>query len=163
MSIQRWDPWRDILSLRDAMNGLLEESFVRPRAELMAMTTGMPLDLRETDDAFIVETVLPGVSQDQVNISVLGDTLRISAEVRESEQHQQARWLIRERRFGSFERSLTLPAPVRPDDAEADFKDGILTIRLPKSEPAAAREIQVRSTMSATETEGENESGEQQR
>lgn len=146
MSIQRWDPFRDIITLREAMNNLLEESFVRPRAGIAAMTGGMPLDLRETDQAFIVETVLPGAKPDNVDISVLGDTLRIAAEIKdESEGRQGEKWLVRERRFGRFERAITLPTAVNAEQAQADFTDGILTITLPKAEAARPRSIQVRS------------------
>lgn len=151
MSIQRWDPWRDIISLREAMNSLLDDSFARPRAELAVMTTGMAIDLRETEGAYIVETVLPGATSDNVNISVLGDTLRISAEVSESQEQQDAKWLIRERRYGSFERSLKLPSQVRADEAEAEFRDGILTVTLPKAEESRARQIPVRSVVPTSE------------
>ena len=143
MSIQRWDPWRDIISLREAMNSLLEDSFARPRAELSAITTGMAIDLRETDDAYVVETVLPGATTDDVEISVLGDRLRIAAEISESQEQQEAKWLVRERRFGSFERSITLPGNVRADDAAANFRDGILTVTLPKAEESRARQIPI--------------------
>jgi HSP20 family protein len=146
MTIQRWDPWRDILSLREAMNSLLEDSFARPRAELAAMTTGMAIDLRETEDAFVVETVLPGATADNVNISVLGDVLKISARIDESQEQQEARWIMRERRYGAFERTISLPSQVKADEAEAEFRDGILTITLPKSGESRARQIPVRST-----------------
>jgi HSP20 family protein len=144
MSIQRWDPLRDIVTLREAMNSLLEESFVRPRAGMIAMTGGMAIDLRESDQAYIVETVVAGAKPEDVEISVLGDTLRIAVEVREGDDRQGEKWLLRERRFGRFERSLTLPAQVRADEATADFQDGILTISLPKAEAARPRSIPVR-------------------
>lgn len=144
MSIQRWDPWRDIVSLREAMNSLLEESFVRPRGGALT-TAGMPIDLRETDDSYIVETVLPGAKPENVDISVLGDNLRISAEVRDEGERSGEKWLVRERRFGRFERSITLPTQVKADQATADFRDGILTITLPKSEAARPRSIPVRA------------------
>jgi HSP20 family protein len=143
MSIQRWDPWRDIVSLREAMNSLLEESFVRPRAGV-GQTAGMPLDLRETDDGYVVETIVPGAKPEDVEISVLGDTLRISAEVQDKSEQSGEKWLIRERRFGRFERALTLPMQVKADAATADFRDGVLTISLPKAEVARPRSIQVR-------------------
>lgn len=146
MSIQRWDPWRDIISLREAMNSLLEESFARPRAGVAAMVSGMPVDLHETDDAYIVETVLPGATVDDVEISILGDALRIAAEIREDEEQQEARWLIRERRFGSFERTIALPSQVDAEGAEAEFNDGILKVRLPKTGGAQPQQIQVRRT-----------------
>lgn len=145
MSMQRWDPWRDIVSLREAMNSLLEESFVRPRAGSVAGAVGMPLDLRENDGAYVIETVLPGAKPENVDISVLGDTLRISAEVRDEGERSGEKWLVRERRYGRFERSITLPTQVKADEAEADFRDGILTITLPKAEVARPRSIPVRA------------------
>ena len=148
MSIQRWDPFRDIVSLREAMNSLMEESFVRPRAGMAALIGGMPIDLSETPDAFTIKTTLPGATAEDVDISVLGDTLRIVAEIRADEEREGEKWLIRERRFGRFERSLTLPSNVRPDDAQADFTDGVLTITLPKAEATRPRQIQVRSAIS---------------
>jgi HSP20 family protein len=144
MSIQRWDPWRDIVSLREAMNSLLEESFVRPRAGA-SQVGGMPLDLRETDDGYVVETIIPGAKPEDVDISVLGDTLRISAHVQDRSEESGEKWLIRERRYGRFERALTLPMQVKADAATADFRDGVLTISLPKAEVAKPRSIQVRS------------------
>ncbi len=144
MSIQRWDPVRDIVTLREAMNSLLEESFVRPRAGMIAMTGGMAIDLRESDQAYIVETIVAGAKPEDVEISVLGDTLRIAVEIRDEGDHNGEKWLLRERRFGRFERSLTLPAQVKADDATADFHDGILTISLPKAEAARPRSIPVR-------------------
>jgi HSP20 family protein len=155
MSIQRWDPMREIVSLREAMNSLLEESFVRPRAGMAAMTGGMPLDLRESDNAYVVETVLPGARPENVDISVLGDTLRISAEVRDEGEREGERWLIRERRFGRFERSVTLPMNVKADEASADFDNGVLTITLPKAEAARPRNILVRSTRPEGENNGD--------
>ena len=144
MSIQRWDPVRDIVSLREAMNSLLEESFVRPRAGVIAMTGGLAIDLRENDEAYIVETIIAGAKPDDVEISILGDILRIAVEVRDEGDHHGEKWLLRERRFGRFERSLTLPAQVKTDEAAADFQDGILTITLPKAEAARPRSIPVR-------------------
>jgi HSP20 family protein len=144
MSIQRWDPVRDIVTLREAMNSLLEESFVRPRAGMIAMTGGMAIDLRENDQAYIVETIVAGAKPEDVEISVLGDTLRIAVEIRDEGDHHGEKWLLRERRFGRFERSLTLPAQVKADDATADFHDGILTVSLPKAEAARPRSIPVR-------------------
>lgn len=151
MSIQRWDPVRDIVSLREAMNSLLEESFVRPRAGMIAMTGGMAIDLRESDQAYIVETIVAGAKPEDVEISVLGDTLRIAVEVRDEGNHHGEKWLLRERRFGRFERSVTLPAQVKADEASADFQDGVLTISLPKADAARPRTIPVRGAINGQE------------
>lgn len=145
MSIQRWDHWRDIVSLREAMNGLLEESFVRPRAGMAALTGGMALDVSETDEGYTVRTTLVGAKPEDVDISILGDTLRISAEVKADEERHGEKWLVRERRFGHFERTVTLPNHVKADAAQADFDNGVLTISVPKADVARPCQIQVRS------------------
>ena len=145
MSISRWDPWGDIVSLREAMNNLLEESFVRPRGGGSG-AAGLAVDVRETPEAFVVTASVPGISPEDVDITVLGDTLRIRGERREerSEEGEQGRWLIRERRVGSFERTIALPTTVKADAADADFRDGVLTITLPKADEAKPRSIPVR-------------------
>ena len=146
MSTTRWDPWGDIVTLREAMNNLLEESFVRPREGAPTATASLALDVRETPDAFVVTASVPGVSADEVDITVLGDMLRIRGERREDEEQESenGRWLIRERRFGTFERTVALPTSVKADSADADFENGVLTVTLPKSEEAKPRSIPVR-------------------
>jgi HSP20 family protein len=152
MSISRWDPLSDIVSLREAMNNLLEESFVRPRGGA-TNTSGLAIDLRETPDAFIVSASVPGVPPEDVDITVLGDTLRIRGERREeSIEEATGRWIIRERRVGAFERTIALPTSIKADQASADFKDGVLTISLPKAEEAKPRSIPVRGSMGAAQT-----------
>lgn len=176
MSMSRWDPWGDMLSLRDAMDQLLRESFVRPATMLSQRSGmgGMPLDVRETDDDYVVRATMPGVKPDDVHIQIKGDTLTISGDMREEHgenQGQESReqsalgpasmeqqssqssqsgqqggnWLMRERRYGHFERTITLPTPVNAEKAEASSEHGVLTIRLPKAEESRARSIPVRS------------------
>lgn len=158
MTVQRWDPLRDIVTLREAMNSLLEDSFVRPRAGMTAMTSGMAMDLRESDDAFTIETVLPGVKPEDVDISVLNDTLRVSATCSEDSDRDGEKWLVRERRYGHFERSINLPSAVRAEEASAEFEHGILKITLPKAEQARPRTIQVKqSNQIPSGPQGDNE------
>jgi HSP20 family protein len=173
MSTGRWDPLGDIVSLREAMNNLLEESFVRPRGETPGTPAGLAVDVRETNDAYVVTASVPGVAASDVDISVLGDTLRIRGQRHETHENtgepgaDTGRWLIRERRFGAFERSITLPSAIMAAGANADFKDGVLTITLPKAEEAKPRSIPVRNSPAAvsagtpTEIEVESKSEEQ--
>ena len=157
MSITRWDPWGDIVSLREAMNNLLEESFVRPRQGAPGQVAGLALDVRETPEAFVVTASVPGVPPEDVDITVLGDTLRIRGERREEREQggENERWLIRERRFGAFERVVSLPTGVKSDAATADFKDGVLTITLPKAEEAKPRSIPVRGSGAGGQASGQ--------
>jgi HSP20 family protein len=146
MSITRWDPWGEMVSLRDAMDSLVAESFVRPRGDSTSGGTVLALNIREQGDNYVITAPVPGIQPEDVEITVLGDNIRIRGERREQreEQGENNRWLVREQRYGTFERSVRLPSTVRADDAQAEFKDGILTITLPKSEEAKERRIQVR-------------------
>src|SRR5690606_21657589 len=133
---------------------------------------GLAVDVRETNDAYVVTASVPGVAASDVDISVLGETLRIRGqrhETHESSGDTEAdagRWLIRERRFGAFERSITLPSAIKSAGASADFKDGVLTVTLPKAEEAKPRSIPVRNAPAVgagtpTEIEIESSSKEQ--
>lgn len=169
MSSSRWDPWNEFVSLRDAMNNLLEESFVsRPRGDSQAPattqsaaagTSGLALDIRENQDSFEVIASVPGVSPDDVDITVIGDRVRISGERKdETEQsNPDGRWILRERRFGSFERSVSLPAAVKAETASAEFRDGVLTITLPKADEARPRSIPVKGGIARAVGAGEAE------
>jgi len=144
MAIERWDPFREAVSLRDAMNALFQESFVRPvsGSGLGGFVT-LPLDVSETENDFVVKGSLPGVKPEDVHITVHGDTLTIQGESKAEEEKKGERWHLRERRFGSFQRSLTLSTPVNPDKAQAHFEHGVLTLTLPKSESAKPRQIKI--------------------
>jgi HSP20 family protein len=169
MSISRWDPWRDMVSLRDAMDRLLAESFVPMRGEKAGSAAALSVDVSEQGDNYVVTAPVPGVAPDDVEITVLGDTLRIRGERRESKEHQGEgqRWIMREQQFGAFERTVRLPTAVKPETAKAEFRDGVLMIMLPKTEEAKERRIPVNAGASQqraeeipVETPG-TESGEQ--
>jgi HSP20 family protein len=148
MSITRWDPWGEAVSLRQAMDSLLQESIVRPRAGSGGATAvTLALDIEERGDDFVITTPTPGMKPENVEISVLGDTLRIRAERRDErhEEREGKRWLLREQHYGAFERTVTLPSAVKADQASAEFTDGILTITLPKAEETKERRIPIQA------------------
>jgi HSP20 family protein len=149
MSISRWDPWGDLISLREAMSNLLEESYVRPRSGTGGgAAAGLAVDVRETGEHFEIVASVPGLRPEDVEITILGDTLRIRGEHREETERadgEGGRWLVRERRVGAFERSISLPSVVKADAAAADFTNGVLTITLPKADEAKPRTIPVRA------------------
>ncbi|HEC21863.1 MAG TPA: Hsp20/alpha crystallin family protein [Chloroflexi bacterium] len=143
--IVRWEPFREALTLRDAMNRLLEDSFVRfPWPTLLSEET-LAMDMYETDDALVVKAVLPGVNPDDIEINVTGDVLTIRGEIKEEEETEKRNYHYRERRFGSFSRSVALPVPVEADKAEAEFEHGILTLTLPKVEEVKPKVITVKA------------------
>jgi HSP20 family protein len=145
MAIERWDAFREAVSLRDAMNSLLQDSFVRPGGmPAQSGLSALPLDVCETENEFVIKAALPGVKPDDVQITIHGDTLTIRGESKAEEEKKGEHWHLRERRFGVFQRSLSLSAPVNSDKAQADFEHGVLTLTLPKSESAKPRQIKVK-------------------
>jgi HSP20 family protein len=146
MPIERWDPFREAVSLSDAMNALLRESFIRPSSVPGQQGPGLlPLDISENENEFVVKASLPGVKPEDVQITVHRDTLTIQGETRADEEKKGERWHLRERRFGQFQRSLSLATPVDSDRAQAHFEHGVLTLTLPKSEQAKPRQIKIGS------------------
>jgi HSP20 family protein len=145
--LTRWDPVSDIVSLREAMNRLFEDSFIRPRGWLTSVE-GMgvlPLDVYESDDEVTVRASIPGVNPDDIDISVLGTTLTIKGEKSEDREEKKGNYHLRERHYGAFQRSVNLPSQVNVDRAQAGFKDGVLTLTLPKAEVAKPRSIKIKA------------------
>jgi len=144
MAFELWDPFREAVSLRDAMNSLLQESFVRPgSAQGQSGSFALPLDVAENDNEFVVKASLPGIKPENVQITVQGDSLSIRGEVKSEGEQKGDRWHLRERRSGVFQRSLTLGTPVDPEKSHADFEHGVLTLSLPKAESSKPRQIKI--------------------
>jgi len=144
MAIDRWDPFSEAVSLRDAMNSLLQESFIRPGSRLAQDgSASLPLDVSETENDFVIKASLPGVNPDDVQITVQGDTLTIRGENKFEEEKKGEHWHLRERRFGTFQRSLVLGSPVVADKAQAHYEHGVLTLTLPKAEESKPRQIKI--------------------
>jgi HSP20 family protein len=142
-SITRWDPFREMISLRDVMDRLVDDAFVRgvPSAGL----AGLAIDMYQTDDDVVVEAAIPGIKADEIQISVTGDVLSLSGEYKEGRDEEKTNYLLRERRYGSFARNLQLPTAVVADKARAEFENGILTLTLPKAEAVKPKSITVKA------------------
>jgi len=146
-SLIRWDPAGEMLSLRDAMDRLLGESFVRPWSGLSTMFggEGLVLDMYETDDNVMVEANVPGVKPEEIDIQVTGNTLTIKGERKEEKKEEKASYVFQERRYGSFCRTVTLPTDVDVEKATAVFEHGVLKLTLPKSEIVKPKSIRVKT------------------
>jgi len=145
MTIERWHPFLEMASLRDAMDSMLKETFVQPndaRSERGAATFTLPLDVTESENDFVVQASLPGIKPEDVETTVLGDTLTVRGESRVAEENSH-NWLLRERRSGSFQRSVSMGTSINADMASAQFENGVLTLTLPKSEQARPKQIKV--------------------
>jgi HSP20 family protein len=103
-----------------------------------------PIDVYQTEDSIVIEAALPGIKPEDINISVIGDTLTLRGEVQtESESEEGRRYRLRERRYRAFSRSLTLPTMVDSDKASAEFENGMLLLTIPKAEESKPKQITV--------------------
>jgi HSP20 family protein len=147
MTVIRRSPWRDMMTLREAMDQLFEESFIRPERRLGAGSLErpfrLPLDVYTTPEEIVITASLPGLTPDEVDIVIEGDALTIRGELRRPLENVE--YLFQERVDGPFSRTLTLNVPVEADKAEAVFENGVLTLTLPKAEETKPRVIKVKS------------------
>ncbi len=139
----QWEPVRDMMTLRDAMDQLFDEAFTRPIGMLDFSVPA--IDLYQTTDNVMVKAALPGMKADEVEISVTGDMLTLKGEMHQKEVRTDVAYHIREQRYGRFERSLKLPTEVQSDKAKAEFENGVLTITLPKAELVRPKTITVKA------------------
>ncbi len=146
-NLVRLEPFRDLISLREAMDRLFEESVVQPGRGWLApvQESALAVDMYETDDDIVVKSALPGVNSDDLDISLTGDTLTIKGETKSEEEIEEENYIYREQRYGAFSRTLSIPVPVVADEAEAEFENGILTLKLPKAEEVKPKPIQVKA------------------
>jgi len=140
MTVVRWNPSRELVSLREAMDRLFEDSFVRPLGS-SERERRLPLDVYTTPSEIVVMASVPGLKPDEVDITIEGDTLTIGGEVKPPLENVE--YIFQERGFGKFSRTLTINVPVEHDKAEASFENGVLTITLPKAEAVKPKTIKV--------------------
>ena len=141
-NVTRWDPWTDMLSLREAMNQLMEESVVRPGA---ARGQGFvpALDVSETQDAYFVEAAVPGLKPEDLEITLENNVLTLKGQTRQESEDKQRNFHRVERRFGSFQRTIGLPNTVKADAIQASLEHGVLKLEIPKAEEIKPRKISV--------------------
>lgn len=144
-NLTRWEPMREMMTLREAMDRLFDDAFTRPINLRDGGWTSPAVDMYQTDDEVVVRAALPGFKSDEVQINVTGDVLTLRGETKHEEEQKERAWHIREHRWGSFERSIALPTEVTADKAVADFENGILTIILPKAEEVKPKTITVKA------------------
>ncbi|MCL4274750.1 MAG: Hsp20/alpha crystallin family protein [Anaerolineales bacterium] len=140
----RWEPAREMMTLREAMDRLFDDAFTRPLS--LAGNWSVPaVDMYQTDNEVVVKAALPGIKADEVQINITGEVLTLKGEVKQSEETKEKAYHIREQRWGAFERSIVLPTDIVADKAKADFENGILTITLPKAEEVKPKTITIKS------------------
>jgi HSP20 family protein len=140
----RWEPMREAMTLREAMDRLFDDAFTRP-VEFGGTWQIPAIDLYQTDDEIVVKAALPGMKADEVQISITDNVLTLKGEVKEKTEKKEKAYHLREQRYGAFERSVALPSDVIADKAQAEFEDGVLTISLPKAEEVRPKMITVKA------------------
>ena len=140
-----WSPVEQLSTLREEINGLFDSPFGELTRHMELFNGWTPaLDVYEDKDNLIVKAELPGMKREEIDISFHDGTLTISGERKYEQKNQDAETYRAERFFGKFHRTLALPKPVQSDKATATYKDGILTVTLPKTEEAKPKQIQVK-------------------
>ncbi|MCS6806427.1 MAG: Hsp20/alpha crystallin family protein [Acidobacteriota bacterium] len=140
----RFDPFADLIDLQHRINQLFEE-MSRGDREPMARASWSPsVDIYEAADAIFIEADLPGLTREDVTVRLENDVLTIEGERKPPQEERRGSYHRIERAYGSFARNFTIPSTVQADRIEAEFKDGVLRVRLPKQERAKSKQIQVK-------------------
>ena len=140
---------REVMTLRDAIDRLFEDSFVRPAGQSSGTESrGMAVDVSDDGDHITVEATLPGVKPEDVEVRVEGNTVSIRAESKSEKETSEDKYTYRERYRGVMQRSFTLPSDVNSDKAEANLENGVLRLVLPKVERAKTHKIKVSAQQS---------------
>jgi HSP20 family protein len=154
--VRRPSPLGELVSLRQAMDRLFEDSFVRPRSFGYPGDGNaiLPLDITSTADALVVEAALPGIRPEDVEITIEDGTLTIRGESRQERQAAEGEALVNEIRRGSVSRAIALPSGLEPDKATATFEHGVLHLDIPRAEAVKPRQIRISPT-----TDGQSANG----
>ena len=141
----RWNPYREMNQMRRMMDRVFDENLARRWAEMEEGASPLALDVKETDDAYIVKASLPGIDPKDVEITYNNKTLVIQGEMQQEEEKEGERYHLHERYTGKFYRQLYLPYPVKDNAIDARFEHGVLTLTLPKSEEVKPKKITVKA------------------
>ena len=140
----RWEPMREMMTLREAMDRLFDDAFTRPLS-VSGVSAAPAIDMYQTEDNVVVKAALPGLKAEDVDITVTGEALTLRGEYKQETEQKESRYHIREHRSGSFQRSILLPTDVQAGKAKADFENGILTITMPIAEEVKPKSITIKA------------------
>jgi HSP20 family protein len=148
MAMERWRPfgtdrWGNVSDIQGEVNRLFDNFFGRQSAPAAGRAWAPPVDLYETKDDLVLTMELPGVRDKDVSVSITGDLLTVKGERGFEHDVKDQQMLHVERLYGKFERLVQLPIPVQSDKVKASYRDGVLEIRLPKTDEIKPKEIKV--------------------
>ncbi len=142
-TMTRWEP-RNFSTLQDQMNRFFEDSFFRPFTDDSSIATWAPaVDIYEDGNNLVVKADLPDVNEKELDLRVENNTLTLRGERKFEKKVEEENYLRIERRYGSFSRSFSLPNTVNTEGIKAEYKNGVLTVTLPKREEAKPKQIKV--------------------
>jgi HSP20 family protein len=141
--LEPWRPFRDSLSLREAMDRLMEDSIVSPRS---AMGMAPKINVINKEKTIVVKIEVPEVNEEDLDIEVADDLITVSGERREEKETKEEDYFHKETHYGTFSRSVSLPSAVVADKAEAEVKNGILTVTIPKVEEKKAKKVHIKTS-----------------
>lgn len=147
MAITRWDPFRELEDMSGRLNRLFGRSELAnfPSSELVAAADFSPaVDIAETPEEYVVKAELPDVQKENVKVSVEAGVLRISGERKHEKEEKNKKYHRVERSYGSFTRAFQLPDAIDESKVSAEFKNGILNVRVPKTERANPRAVEIK-------------------
>lgn len=143
-SVERWPSFRSLSDIQTEMNRMFDSVFGQPAAVATAERIWAPVcDMWETKDDLVVSFELPGISEKDVTVAITGDVLSVRGERRWENAQKDDSYHRIERVYGKFERSVELPMPVQADKVKATYRDGLLSVHLPKAEEVKPREIKI--------------------
>jgi len=145
--IRRANPFDELFTLRRTVDRLFDDDIFHPRTwRTVSLGAEPALDITTTPDDLIVKASLPGWRPDDVDITLTGSTLTISAEMKEEDRREDESWILSEIRRASFSRTLELPEGLIGDRATATYEHGILTLQIPKAEEVKPKQIRITAT-----------------
>lgn len=148
-TLTRWEPMRELQTMRSLMDRFFDEPFFSTPSlwSQRGENFPVPLDLIEEEGEYVVKASMPGVNPEDVEITLTDNVLTIKGETKSESESKEANYHVRERHYGSFMRQIALPMPVKAEEVEATNENGVLMLRLPKSEAVKPKKIAVKTTV----------------
>lgn len=141
--IRRWDPFREMMVLRNSMDRVVDRDLALAPTSWKSFNWSVALDVVENEDEYLVKASLPGIDPQDLDITFEDNRLTLKGEVREEKEVDEAHYHLRERRYGSFSRSIKMPSGIESDKIKANYDKGVLELHLPKVEEVKPKKIAI--------------------
>jgi HSP20 family protein len=144
--IRRWDPLREMMVLRNSLDRVVDRDLALAPGDWKSFNWSVALDVVENDDEYLVKASLPGIDPEDLDITFDDNRLTIKGEVKDEKDVEDTRYHLRERRYGSFTRSIKMPSGIKSDEIEARYDKGVLELHLPKIEEVKPKKITIQAS-----------------